>query len=223
MRLLVEKAIEKSPLPLLPVEPARAIPKIARAASRRNCRESRGASVATTIMQEPSARCGGRAPERLTKARGSFLDRAVAGLAQGVLDVLGFDVEPADVVEPPVVGLTDHGIDAPDVLVAWLRQGPSRHGSGGVPHAERVGQHDGRFDLAELVYLRGADQLAEGVVDVDRPRDFVLKEISTVRENGGNPGANVRAVDDAYLANQHSGNIGDGVLGPRIVEAGMDS
>src|SRR5512146_2662526 len=51
----VEKAITKSPLPLLPEEPLRASPKIARLAKRCNWRESSGASVATIIMQEPSA------------------------------------------------------------------------------------------------------------------------------------------------------------------------
>src|SRR5262249_7708643 len=53
--VVVEKAITKSPLPLLPVEPVRARPRTARAARRRSWRESRGASVAITIMQEPSA------------------------------------------------------------------------------------------------------------------------------------------------------------------------
>src|SRR5215472_718934 len=51
----VENAITKSPLPLLPEEPLRASPKMERLASRCNWRESIGASVATTIMHEPSA------------------------------------------------------------------------------------------------------------------------------------------------------------------------
>jgi hypothetical protein len=52
----VEKAIAKSPLPLLYDDPVRARPKIARAASRRRSRASSGASVATTSMQDPSPR-----------------------------------------------------------------------------------------------------------------------------------------------------------------------
>ena len=44
----------KSPLPLLKDEPVRASPKRARAASRLRSRASSGASVATTIMHEPS-------------------------------------------------------------------------------------------------------------------------------------------------------------------------
>src|SRR5437588_1596509 len=55
IRFVVEKAMAKSPLPLLPVEPVRAIPRNARAASRRSWRASSGASVAITIMHEPSA------------------------------------------------------------------------------------------------------------------------------------------------------------------------
>ena len=50
----VENAIAKSPLPLLNDEPVRARPNTARAASRFRSRASSGASVATTIMQEPS-------------------------------------------------------------------------------------------------------------------------------------------------------------------------
>ena len=50
----VEKAIAKSPLPLLYEDPVRARPNTARAASRLRSRASSGASVATTIMQEPS-------------------------------------------------------------------------------------------------------------------------------------------------------------------------
>ncbi len=51
----VENAIAKSPLPLEYVEPVRASANTARAASRFRSRASSGASVATTIMQDPSA------------------------------------------------------------------------------------------------------------------------------------------------------------------------
>src|SRR6185436_16412702 len=51
----VEKAIAKSPLPLLYDEPVRASPNTARAASRPRSRASSGASVATTSMHDPSA------------------------------------------------------------------------------------------------------------------------------------------------------------------------
>ena len=50
----VENAIAKSPLPLLKEEPVLARPNTARAASRFRSRASIGASVATTIMHEPS-------------------------------------------------------------------------------------------------------------------------------------------------------------------------
>ena len=51
----VENAIAKSPLPFEYVEPVRASANTARAASRFRSRASSGASVATTIMHEPSA------------------------------------------------------------------------------------------------------------------------------------------------------------------------
>src|SRR5262245_42078905 len=52
----VENAIAKSPLPFEYVDPVRAIAKTARAAMRSRLRASTGAFVATTIMQEPSAK-----------------------------------------------------------------------------------------------------------------------------------------------------------------------
>ena len=51
----MENAIAKSPLPFEYVDPVRASAKMARAARRSRSRASSGASVATTIMQEPSA------------------------------------------------------------------------------------------------------------------------------------------------------------------------
>ena len=52
----------KSPLPLLNDDPVRARPNTARAARRFRSRASSGASVATTIMQEPSPRIRAPAP-----------------------------------------------------------------------------------------------------------------------------------------------------------------
>src|SRR6186713_732849 len=54
----VEKATAKSPLPFEYDEPVRARPNTALAASLSRSRGERGASVATTIMQDPSALSG---------------------------------------------------------------------------------------------------------------------------------------------------------------------
>ena len=54
MTFAVEKARMKSPLPWRAVEPVLASPKAARLASRLSCLASSGASVATTMIIEPS-------------------------------------------------------------------------------------------------------------------------------------------------------------------------
>src|SRR5438046_3244255 len=56
-------------------------------------------------------------------ANGSFFNGAASGFAQSERDVLGFDVEPADVVKPAIVGFTDERIEAAQVMVDRLCQG----------------------------------------------------------------------------------------------------
>ena len=65
-----------------------------------------------------------------------------------------------------------------------------------VPTDERVGEDDRRFDRAELLDLRRAGELAEGVADEHRAGDLVLEEIAAVRQDRRHAGADGVALDE---------------------------
>src|SRR5437764_6446075 len=159
----------------------------------------------------------------LARAHGTFLDRAAASFVQSALDVLGSDVESADVVEPAIVGFTDDGINAEDVFVSGLRQGPANQSGRGLPDAQSIGEHDRCFDLSELDDLCGADELAKRVEDKNCTRAFVLKNIPRVRQNGRDSRSDVFAFDDSDLTHLDAGDVGDGVVRAGIVDTWMNT
>src|SRR5690242_968770 len=159
----------------------------------------------------------------LAGAYGPFFHGTTAGLAKRALHIFGANVESANVIEPAVVGFADDGIDATHFLVARLSQGPTRYCGRRVPDAERVGEYDGSFDLTQLHYLRGADEFAKRVIDINGAGNFVLKKISRVRQDCGNASANIFAFDDGDLAHLDAGDVSDGVVGAGVVDTWMDA
>ena len=131
-------------------------------------------------------------------------------------------MEPADVVKPAIVGFTDDRIDAAHVMVIRLSQGPTGHGCRSVPDAQSIAKDNGRFNLTKLCDLRGTDEFAKRVVDGNCARHFVLKNISGMRQYGRDSCSNVVGFDDGDLADVDAGHVRDSVVGPRIVDAGMD-
>jgi hypothetical protein len=69
----------------------------------------------------------------------------------------------------------------------------------------------GGLDLAELVHLRRAHELAEAVADEDGPRHLLLKEVAAVRHDGRDAGAHVFAANQSRVADSHAFNVCDGV------------
>ena len=59
--------------------------------------------------------------------------------------------------------------------------------------------------------MRRAGELAKAVADGKPRRDLVLEEIAAMRQNHGDPGADVRALDERDVSNTHPVDIGDGV------------
>lgn len=149
----------------------------------------------------------------------AFFDRAVLGFAESAGNVVGLHVETTNVVEPAIVSFADERVGAGNVFIAGLRDCPVSDGRGSVKDAKGVGEDDGRFDLAEFVDLRGADEFAESVVDEDGAGDFVLKEIAGVRKDGSDAGADVVAFGESDLADKDARDIGDGVFGAGVVRA----
>ncbi len=125
--------------------------------------------------------------------------------------VVGPHVQPANVVEAAVVGFADERVDGSHVGVAVLLQRPLHQPFDRGADAQRVGQRDRRFDRAELVDLRRARELAEGVADEHRAGHLLLKHVAGVRHDDGHAGANGVAGDERRVADAHAGDIGDGV------------
>ena len=88
----------------------------------------------------------------------------------------------------PTSALTDRTCSLPGCCSVH-RTSPSTT----APTLKRVGERDRRFDRAELVDLRRAGELAEGVADEHRARHLLLKHIAGVRHDDGDAGANAVA------------------------------
>ena len=92
-----------------------------------------------------------------------------------------------------------------------------------MPTLERVGQDDRRFDRAQLVDLRRAGQLAEGVADEDRAGHLVLKHVAAVRQDRGHPGPDAIAFDDRRVSDAHAVDVGDRIARAARVDADDDA
>ena len=99
----------------------------------------------------------------------------------------GYDV--AISVRDLVVGFGDQRIHGLHVLVAGKAEHVSDERVGHAGGGKRGGQQNRRFNLAQLVDLRGAYQLAERIAHKDRPGNFFSEEIAAVGQDGGDSGA----------------------------------
>ena len=145
----------------------------------------------------------------------AFLHGAAAGRLQRAPHRLGGDGARADVVEPPIVGLTDHHVERPYLLHVRTLQHPRRHRIRGLPHAQGAGQHDGRFQFAQFVHLGAADELAEAVADMHGGRHPRTVGVAGMRQDRGDAGAHGVAFHQGHLADAHARHVGD-----RVVRAG---
>jgi hypothetical protein len=126
-------------------------------------------------------------------------------------DVVRCDVAAANVAEVSVIGFADNRIDGQHIFVT----GKGEHvGDQGVRYERDAGggsQEDGRFDIAEFLYLRGAREFSETVADEYGAGDFFAIEIAGVRQNGSHAGADVVSADYGGVSDFYAGNVGDGV------------
>ena len=125
---------------------------------------------------------------------------------------MGFgDVATTNVIEPAVIGFPHHGIDRAHLLIAWQGQGVVHQGIGGGEGAQGVGEHDGGFQIAQLLHLAVTHQLAETVADMNRGGQLALKEIAGLGNDGGHPGTDVLALDQRGMTHGDTGDIGNGI------------
>ena len=170
-RLPVAKAIARSPLEFSPTPPVRAIPNVARWASRRHCSGSSGASVATTTMIDPLPAGSGPSDARHgvepdLQPHGDAVDGEPFAPA-----VVGLDEDSDDVVAGPARGGAD-----PALEVVADHPGAAADGAlvdrtsrrGGVGLARVVGGHVEAVDVVEVAVPRLGDHGQRPRLDAGR-------------------------------------------------------
>ena len=130
---------------------------------------------------------------------------------------------PADVVQARVVRFAHERVDRANRLVARLRQGVGDDRLEGGPNGQSVGQDDRRLDRAQLLDLRRAGKLAEGVAHENGARDFLLKQVAAVGEDGRDARMDLLSIVDRRMPDPDSRDVGDGVEWSGREDAWCDS
>jgi hypothetical protein len=86
---------------------------------------------------------------------------------------------------------------------------------GRLPDGKRVGEHDGRLDEPELFDLGVADELPESISEVHGSRNFLLKEVPLVRDDGGDSSPDGVPLPDRHLSHPDSRDVRDRVESSR--------
>lgn len=84
-------------------------------------------------------------------------------LADGRYYMFALHVAAADVVQIAIIGFANNRIDGEDVLIAGLSKRVFDGAGDAFGDAQRVGENDGRFQVAQLFHLRAAGEFAEGI------------------------------------------------------------
>ncbi len=144
-------------------------------------------------------------------AHGALGDGPALRIANRIQDVLGLDVQAANVVQPAIVGLPDDSVYRLHTLVARLSEGVAHDSIDGDTDGERIGEHDWGFDRAELGNLRRTGELAKRVADEDGAGDLLVEHVPVVRHDGRHSGPHGVAFDDRGVADPYAGDVRDGV------------
>jgi hypothetical protein len=142
----------------------------------------------------------------------AFIYSAFGSIFYGLHRVFRRQDTRADIIEASVIGLADHGVERADRFMPRLSQRPVENPVESARHGHRVGQHDGRLDLAEFADLTDPGQLAIAVGDGDGGGDAIGVDIAAMRQDGGDAGTDGSVlVDPGDMAHAHPVDIGDGV------------
>ena len=96
-----------------------------------------------------------------------------------------------------------------------LHQRVAHHPLDASRHAQRVGQHHGRLDIAQLAHLSHPRQFAESITHTDGSRHLMAEDIALMRHNRRHTRAHVVALDQGHMAHRHTRHIGDGIIPSR--------
>ena len=128
-----------------------------------------------------------------------------------------FHMQSADIVQPAIVALHHHRVDRAR-LPADL--GISRHhiaaqGREGRAGGQRVGQDDGRLQLAQLPGLHQAHGFAKTVDDIKPQGQLFLKTVAAVGQDGGHA-CLYRPFRQCHVPDPQAGHIRDQVQRPLL-------
>jgi hypothetical protein len=149
-----------------------------------------------------------------SRAYAAFFDNPALCVLNGEENVLAADAPRAAVVQITVIGFSHDWIDGTGLLVPRQREHVIEQKIGGARNAQRGSQKNRRLDFSQLLHLGGAHQFAEAIPDPDCARDLFAKQISAVRHDGGNSGANILSLNDGFVSHQNAGDVRDRVQRP---------
>ena len=140
-----------------------------------------------------------------------------------MVNVCGRDRPRSDCVQRSVVRLAHDRIDRSHVLHSGHAQQFRRECICRAPHTQRARQQDRCLELAQLLELRGANQLAECVPDEYGCRNAIEKHVAAVRKDRCHTCVYRIASDHCRLSDEHAGDVGNCVLLSRREYAGCDA
>ncbi|MCY1370432.1 hypothetical protein D9M69_575220 [compost metagenome] len=82
----------------------------------------------------------------------------------------------------------------------------------GYRYRHRIGQHHRRFKISQLLHLADARQLAKAIGNINGGGHFFLENISGMREDSGNTGADPFARHKRFVTHLYPGNIRNGIV-----------
>ena len=126
--------------------------------------------------------------------------------------MLHAQVAPPDVVEVAIVGFTHQGIHGLGFFVAGLVQSVFDEGIHGSGYVQGIGEGNGGFEVAQLLYLRATRQLAKPIGNKDGGGDFVLEKVVSVWYNYGDSGAGVLTFTQGVVADLDIADVSNGVV-----------
>src|SRR5262245_18525973 len=115
----------------------------------------------------------------------------------------------ANVLKVAVVGLANYDIDRANFFITRSRERVFDCAGDSLGYIEGIGQDHRRFYVTQLPYLGAPSQLAKAISYEYSRRNFLAKEVSRMRNDGGHSGPDRISLAERGVTHRHARNIGD--------------